>query len=484
MLSLWEKLSETYKIFISMLIFIMFIQLSTLVYIWKFETTVLIEKERKNLAYQLEIDANLLLKHLKSLEKEAEFLSTLEVMDDVLTKDIDKRIAILLTKKAKDLGEKIVLSVQQNGKSIASSKKNYKKENYLNFVVPIYASFNKEQKIGLLELLYPLKNLMDLKINNPSQYLWLIPFEKKDTFTRPNYPESIVVSKKLTSLLKGWKLSLAYEKEEALRSIREIEKILLYAFLASLLALLFVVWRLSKKQMNILQHTEEVLELKRTFLSTMSHELRTPLGSILNLTQHLMVSPEISDDDVEMLQRIEHSSEHLLSMINNLLQLSKLESNSMHVEKETLNVASVIEEMIEIVEPLIDEKELALKKEITQNNMTLVTDVNLFKQVVINLLSNAIKYTNEGSIKISLTENEGRFVLEVVDTGIGIIKCKQGELFSEFYQAHNKSSGVKHSTGLGLALSQKVAHLINGEIEIFSEGEDRGVKAIFSFGSL
>jgi signal transduction histidine kinase len=484
MLQLWKKLSETYKIFISMLIFIMFIQLSTLVYIWKFETRVLVKKEQKNLSYQLEIDADLLLNHLKGLKKEAEFLSTLEVMDDLLTKDIDKRIAILLSKKAKDLGEKIVLTVRKKAETVASSKSYYVRKNYLIFSVPIYASFNKSKKIGILELLYPLHNLMHLTMNNPMQHLWLTPLEKKDGFVVPQHLESIVVTKTLHSMLEGWKLSLAYEKEEALHSIKEIEKVLLIAFLVSLFALLFVVWRLSKRQMNILQHTEEVLELKRTFLSTMSHELRTPLGSILNLTQHLMISPKISDDDVEMLKRIENSSEHLLAMINNLLQLSKLESNSMHVEKEKVDVSEVVEEMIEIVEPLIFEKELRLEKSIKVENPSLTTDVNLFKQVVINLLSNSIKYTNEGSIKISLTQSNDEFILEVIDTGIGIKKEKQEELFTEFYQAHVKSSGVKHSIGLGLALSQKVAKLINGQIEIFSEGEGRGVKATFRFRSL
>jgi hypothetical protein len=97
----WNKLSDTYKILISMLLFIMLIQLSTLIYIWKFESEILVEKERENLIYQLDIDAKLLLSHLNGLQKELEFLSILEVMDDVLVKDIDKRIAILLGKKAK-----------------------------------------------------------------------------------------------------------------------------------------------------------------------------------------------------------------------------------------------------------------------------------------------------------------------------------------------------------------------------------------------
>jgi len=465
-----------------MLLFIMFIQLSTLIYIWKYESNLLLEKERENLSYQLEIDAKLLLTHLDGLQKELEFLSILEVMDDILVKDIDKRIAVLFEKKSKDLSEGIILEALNDKKCVASSKKEYQSKDFLKFRVPVYASFDANKQVGSLLLLYPLKNLMQLKMDNPYQTLWLTPNLNQKGFDNPNFKESIVVSKILGGLLKGWRLSLAYEKEYALESIKEIEQILSFAFILSLFSLLFVVWILSKKQIDILEHTQEVLALKRTFLSTMSHELRTPLGSILNLTQHLMISPKVGDDEVEMLGRIENSSEHLLGMINNLLQLSKLESKSMSINKELIDVRLVIEEMIEMVEPLIDEKELILKKNILEEPITILTDANLFKQVVINLLSNAIKFTEQGSIEISLIQKNDTFIFKVIDTGVGIAKEKQSSLFCEFYQAH--STEIKHSTGLGLALSQKVAKLINGNISIQSKGIGFGVEARFTFGSL
>jgi len=463
-----------------MLLFIMLIQLTTLLYIWKVESKILLEKERETLSYQLDNNAKLLLTHMESLEKELEFLATLEVMDDIVVKDIDKRIAVLLQKKSKDLSENIILLAMKDKGIVASSKKVYISKNFLKFQVPVYASFDVEKKIGSLWLLYPLKNLQELKVDNPHQTLWI---EGKG-FTTPKLQESIVVSKMLSAELKGWKLSLAYETEYALESINEIEKILLFAFMVALLALLFVVWVLSKRQINILHHTQEVLELKRMFLSTMSHELRTPLGSILNLTQYLMVSEKVGDEEEEILRRIENASEHLLGMINNLLQLSKLESNAMIITKESVDILELIEEMIEIVEPLIDEKNLLLKKALPTKKVSIVTDVNLFKQVVINLFSNAIKFTERGSITISLTEKDGCFKLVVIDTGIGIEKEKQEALFSEFYQPHMGSRDIKHSTGLGLALSQKVAQLIHGEIFIASEGKDRGTKATFLFASL
>jgi len=461
-----------------MLLFIMFIQLSTLIYIWKYESKVLIEKERENLTYQLDMNAKLFLNHMKSLEKELAFLATLEVMDDLLVKDIDKRVAVLLEKKSKDLSENIVLLAMANKRVLASSHKYYNREKFLEFNVSVYASFDKSKTIGSLVLLYPFKNLGSLKSSNPHQFLWLGSFIEQKNFI-PNFEENIIVSKELEGIFKGEKLSLAYTKKYALKSIKEIEQVLLFTFILSLLLLLFVVWVLSKKQIEILEHTQEVLNLKRTFLSTMSHELRTPLGSILNLTQHLMISSKVGDDEVEMLSRIESSSEHLLEMINNLLQLSKLESKSMSINKELIDVRLVIEEMIEMVEPLIDEKELRLNKNILIKEVLIMTDINLFKQVVINLLSNAIKFTEQGSIEISLIQKNDTFIFKVIDTGVGIAKEKQSSLFCEFYQAH--STEIKHSTGLGLALSQKVAKLINGNISIQSEGIGFGVEARFVF---
>ncbi|MCH9741176.1 MAG: HAMP domain-containing histidine kinase [Epsilonproteobacteria bacterium] len=484
MIASWRQLSDTYKILIFMLFLIVLIQLSSLFYIWKFESKVLLERERESLNYQLDVDAKLLQSHLKSLNKELEFLSTLEVIDDLLVNDIDKRIGVLLEKKSKDLAEGTILLAMRDKKIVASSVEHYKKEEFLAFKVPVFASFDKYQQIGELHLLYPFKNLMQLSVENPHQQLWLKPPFSKEGFTLPKIKDSIVVSQRLTGVLEGWELYLSYEEKYALSIIKEIETILLWGSLFSLFSLLLVIWILYQKQIDILHHTQGVLELKRTFLSTMSHELRTPLGSILNLTQHLMISPKISDSDVDMLKRIENSSEHLLSMINNLLQLSKLESHTMSIQKESVDVSMIIEEMIEMVEPLIDEKNLQLEKQLLNRERTIITDTHLFKQVVMNLLSNAIKYTEKGSIRISLKEQKGQLLFTVVDTGIGIAKEKQESLFSEFYQAHMGSREIKHSTGLGLALSQKVAELINGKIAIESDGVGKGVKATFIFSSL
>ncbi len=484
MFKVWKNLSKTYKIALLMLLFIMFVQLSTLFYIWKVESYVLLKKEQKNLEYQLEVDANFLLNHLKGLKKELEFLSILELMDDLLTNDIDKRIGVLLTKKANDMGQGILLVAKREGRVVSTSQKRYNEKNYFIFHVSIFASFDRAKKIGELELLYPYEKLSHIAINNPSQKLWLTPPIAIDGFFIPSVKESIVVSKYLNSTLRGWRLSLAYEKEEALHSIKEIEKVLLYAFLISLGVLLFVVWRLSIRQIDILKYTEEIVVLKQTFLSTMSHELRTPLGSILNLLQHLMVNPKMEEEELDILSKIENASEHLLEMINNLLQLSKIESNSMPIVKESIDIVALIEEMIEIVEPLIEEKSLELKVNLPYSPQIIFMDIQIFKQIVMNLLSNAVKYTHKGSIEIYLEKREENYLLRLIDTGVGIDKEQQVNLFSEFYQASNGKREIRHSCGLGLALSQKMAHLIGAEIRLKSDGINRGAEATFSFSSL
>jgi len=484
MINLWKKLSDTYKILIAMLLLIVITQLGTLIYIWKYESEILLDKERKNLNYQLEVHCQRLEDEMNRLQKELEFLSILEVMDDILVDDIDKRIAILLQKKAKDLSRGIILEVFNRNRCLFASRQNYNRQDFLEFNIPIYSSFRKEQQLGKLSLLYPFENFKRLLTDNLYQRLWLKPPEKLDVppFKDINLSDSICVSALLEGKLNRWRLFLSYNKEYALASIEEIEKILLFAFIFSLLLLLLLVWVFSKKQIAILENTQEILALKRIFLSTMSHELRTPLGSILNLTQHLMVNSKMGDEEIELLVRIENSSEHLLEMIDNLLQLSKLESNTMRVTRELIDVRLVTEEMIEMVEPLIDDKNLALEKDISKEEIFIHTDANLFKQVVLNLLSNAVKFTEKGSIKIHLIKKRDTLIFKVIDTGIGIGKDKQKSLFSEFYQAH--STTVKHSTGLGLALSQKVAKLIHGEIKIHSKGIGFGVEATFTFTSL
>jgi signal transduction histidine kinase len=463
-----------------MLIFIVLVQLGTLMYIWKVESRLLLQKEEKNLRYQLENKVKSLSNHMHALQKELEFLASLNIMDDVITEDIDKRISILLEKKAHDLSEDIVL-IAKNKKEEVSRSTLYRDSKVLIFHTPIKASFN-HQIIGELVLLYPLKNFKN--ISSPQLHQVFSFFSNKvEIYSLEKYESKIIVSSPLPGILHGYRLFLSSEKAFALQTVREIEKILLLAFLISLFSLLFISWKLFKKQIMIVEHTQEILEVKRTFLSMMSHELRTPLGSILTLTQHLMISENMKGKEIDILSHIESASEHLLAMINNLLQLSKLESNTMIIKKESIDIIECMNEIIEMVYPLIEDKDLFFQKKISVEKKEIIIDKAFFVQIMMNLLSNAIKFTPRGSISLSLIEMKNGYLLSINDTGIGIEKSKQVSLFSEYYKAHSEDKNIKHSSGLGLALSQKLAQIIEGNIKIYSEGLGKGTQVSFYFKS-
>ena len=490
----WQKLPIAYKIFALILLFLALVEVVATLFIWQFESNILLQKERQNLTQMLQNYSQRILSHLDALQKETKFLASLEVMDDIVAKDIDKRILSLLEHKAKDLAEGIILLISDQNDTVIISPKPYLnlplqafRAEYLLFQAPVYASFDKQKQLGKLILLYPYENLQHLHTDTPSRKLWLKPPAQNIHFKTPQVQNALVVSKTLPSPLQNWQINLSFQKEEALATLKNIEKVQLYTFFISTVLLAVIIFILSKRLtlplLELLKNSEKALEAKSTFLSTISHELRTPLGSILNLTQHLTLSPKADEEMRKMLSGIETSAQHLLSMINNILQLSKLEAKSIVVQKEQVNLNELIEEISEIVTPLVQEKEITFIQKTDIKHHTIISDSNLLKQVMINLLSNAVKFTQKGQIVMKLQEDKGEYRFSVEDTGIGISKTRQKDLFTPFFQAHTDLKTLQNSSGLGLALSQKVAGLLGGEITIYSAGTNKGTKASFTFRS-
>ncbi len=490
----WETLPVAYKLFTAILLFFALVEAVSTLYIWNVESSLLIEKERANLQRELQNYRHRLMTHLNMLQKEVDFLARLEIMDDAIAGDIDQRILTLLETKAHDLSEGIIILFTGPDDRVRIAPRGYRAlpihaftPSYLALHAPVTASFDAKKELGRLYLLYPYNNLRKLHTDSPLKTVWIKPPSQKLHFPTPSTKDLLVVSTKLDGLLKGWQLFLAYEKEEALATLKSIEKVQLYTFLLSTLLLGLIVLILSRRLthplVELLQSSQRALEAKTTFLSTISHELRTPLGSILNLTQHLTLACKEPENST-MLRRIETSAQHLLAMINNILQLSKLEAKSIVARKEHVSLPDILEEVSEIIEPLVLEKDILFEKEIRLLHPETVTDANLLKQVMINLLSNAVKFTEKGKITVSLTESDREYRFTVTDTGIGIEKERQEALFTPFYQAHDSDGNAKESGGIGLALSQKVAHLLGGRISIFSEGLQSGTRATFTFRSL
>ncbi len=491
--SVWKKLPVAYKLFLLVVLFLALVEIFSLLFLWHYESKVLLRKEEKNLALALDNHYQRLYTHLEHLRREVGFLASLEVMDDIVAKDIDKRIATLLEHKAHDLGEQIILLVTDlNETAIIAPQRLLGMpldaffKYYLVFHTPVFASFDPKKQLGNLVLLYPLQNLQHLKTDTPSQKLWLEPPQPMTNFKVYQPSNALIATKTFHEILPEWKLHLSYDKTAALHTLKDIETVQLYTYLTAVILLSLMIWffskRLTSPLLELLKSSQQALEAKSMFLSTISHELRTPLGSILNLTQHLTLSLDADGETRKMLNGIETSAQHLLSMINNILQLSKLEAKRMRVQITNVSLPDTIEEICEIMEPLIDEKGLFFEKNIELVQDHLISDPNLLKQVMINLLSNAVKFTDTGHIHLTLRQYGKYYRFTVQDTGIGIPKTLQEQLFTPFFRA-NQEHG-REGTGLGLSLSQKVAKLLGGKIIIHSEGDGMGTEATFIFKSL
>jgi len=218
---------------------------------------------------------------------------------------------------------------------------------------------------------------------------------------------------------------------------------------------------------------EKANQAKSAFLASMSHEIRTPMNAILGFSQLLLMDRSLSTSHREQLTTINHSGEHLLELINDILDISKIEAGRVTITPSTFDLHAVIKNIEAMIRVRSDAKNLRL---IFENSIDLppyiVADEGKFKQILINLLSNAVKFTSEGgvAVRVKVTKNNGGelvLVSEVEDTGPGIAPEDIGKLFEAFEQTElgAKAGG----TGLGLALSRKFARLMGGDITVKSE---------------
>jgi signal transduction histidine kinase/HAMP domain-containing protein len=216
---------------------------------------------------------------------------------------------------------------------------------------------------------------------------------------------------------------------------------------------------------------------KSDFLANVSHDLRTPLNSIIGFTRLVLRSTEgqIPALQKENLQKVVISSEHLLNLINSLLDLAKIEAGRMEVFAESFRVDDVIHMVASTVEPMLKEGRVRLMREIASDLPPIHTDRDKLKQILLNLLSNAAKFTEQGEIKVSALQNDGTLELAVSDTGIGMKKEAVDHIFEEFRQAEKSTSSKYGGTGLGLAIVKRLVNLLGGDIGVVSE-EGKGTK--------
>jgi signal transduction histidine kinase len=215
---------------------------------------------------------------------------------------------------------------------------------------------------------------------------------------------------------------------------------------------------------------EIVSKHKSEFLANMSHELRTPLNAILGYTELILdnIYGDVPEKIQEILERLEKNGRHLLSLINDVLDLSKIEAGRLTLSLNEYSIGEVIQTVFTSVEALAAEKKLELKVKIPPDLSTARGDEQRIAQVLLNLLGNAIKFTEEGEVTVEASASNETIMVSVSDTGPGLSKADQKKIFEEFLQADGSNTREKGGTGLGLAISKKIVEMHGGRIWVES----------------
>jgi signal transduction histidine kinase len=229
-----------------------------------------------------------------------------------------------------------------------------------------------------------------------------------------------------------------------------------------------------RQRTNQLEQVNAKLEIasrhKSEFLASMSHELRTPLNAIIGFTRVVMRRSKevLPERQYNNLGNVLVSAEHLLALIDNVLDLSKIEAGQLQVYAERVDLDALIDDCLSATEPLVDQARVQLVKAGDDDLPSLFTDQRKLRQIIINLLSNSVKFTDMGSIRVTTWSREGRVKIEVADTGIGIPRDALELIFDKFGQVPSERSRQRGGTGLGLSISRQLARLLGGDITVES----------------
>ncbi|PKQ62853.1 hypothetical protein BZG02_11710 [Labilibaculum filiforme] len=268
-------------------------------------------------------------------------------------------------------------------------------------------------------------------------------------------------------------------KNIASNSIFVISVIIIVGFILGILFIIFILTDITKsnfyrKELIVAKgNAEKLAKVKEDFLAIMSHEIRTPLNAIIGFTNQLNKT-KLEEQQKGFVRVLKNSSKHLLGLVNEILDLSKIEAGKLHIENIAFHPHSLVFDVYDVLKVNTENKEIDFTWEYDGDSLIhLESDPFRIKQILLNLGSNAIKFTSKGAvtIKASLIKMDNYFVFEVnvIDTGIGIEESKLDAIFEDFSQADSFSARKYGGTGLGLAISRRLSRLLGGDLFVESE---------------
>jgi signal transduction histidine kinase len=230
--------------------------------------------------------------------------------------------------------------------------------------------------------------------------------------------------------------------------------------------------RMSDELGTLYEQLETASRHKTAFFASMSHELRTPLNAILGYSELILdgIYGQVPDGIREVLERVQHSGRHLLGLINDVLDLSKIEAGQLALSVRDFSMSDVVRTVCMSVESLAAEKHLALGVFVSPDLPPVKGDERRIAQVLLNLVGNAIKFADAGEVRIAAEVVDDELLLSIADTGPGIPQSDRERIFEEFRQGENAQIGAKGGTGLGLAIAKRIVELHGGRIWVDSSG--------------